>query len=423
MSKGYVYILSDTTHPYLKIGRTTRIPEQRVRELNTTGMPGKLGLLDSILVNDCEMVEAEIHRTLAKYRVRSDREFFDVPQAVATAYLQTFSKYSKAESLVTQEREEIERYISDIGLFSISLFASKLVELLNDILNKHQQEFPIAVRTAGPVLYESFRSSTSILAEHSNTIVAISFNDDNIDAWSIGVGEYSFIFDGNKADAKLIQDFQEEGKRVLGLFAEMERLNRLIESATVSDNITARISDYSRKAKEIILSASNSHRFCDFDEHTLNNYAFDQAWGVGVGREFLTNMLREREGYLLTEEEKEELDALEKAFKNYTIEQEIQLESSDSKAARLLLKYHKLEHKNSLYVNVRSEIDNYQNQLSALDKIDTLKEEILNPLLISLCELYDLIKQAQDTYLSFIEGIDSLLKRVRLILFFVSIKD
>jgi len=380
MSEGYVYILSDNTHPYLKIGRTTRIPEQRVKELNTTGMPGKLALLDSILVNDCEMAEAEIHRTLAKYRVRSDREFFDIPQAVASAYLRTFSKYSKTESLIAKEREEIQQYITDISLISISRFGSKLVELFNDLSNKQQKEFPERVRTAGPVLYESFRSNTNILAERSGTIVAISFNEDNIDAWSIGVGEYRFIFDGRKADAKLIKDFKKEVEKVLGLFNEMGRFNTLIGIASPKiDEYIAKVSDYPEKAKQIILSASNSPRFSDMDEDRLNGYALDRIGlaQLGLERIFLRGMLQNRE--------------------------------------KSLLNIH-----SSLYLSARNEIDNYHNQLIALDKIDALKEETIKPVLTSLCEHYELGKQAQDAYLSFIDGIDSLLKQVRLLLFYIS---
>jgi hypothetical protein len=78
---GYIYILSNSAMPgLLKIGRTDRHPEQRARELHTTGVPHPFVLEHFIDVEDSAHAEAEIHRLLQGKgtRATTDREFFSI---------------------------------------------------------------------------------------------------------------------------------------------------------------------------------------------------------------------------------------------------------------------------------------------------------------------------------------------------------
>ena len=81
MSSGYIYILSNAAMPgLLKIGRTDRHPEQRARELRTTGVPQPFVLEHYVGVEDSASAEAQVHNLLQTNggRMSSDREFFSV---------------------------------------------------------------------------------------------------------------------------------------------------------------------------------------------------------------------------------------------------------------------------------------------------------------------------------------------------------
>lgn len=81
---GYVYILSNPSIPgLLKIGRTMDPPEQRLRQLNTTGVPLPFVLEACFLVANPEALEHAIHAVLDKHRPTQNREFFQLPLAQA----------------------------------------------------------------------------------------------------------------------------------------------------------------------------------------------------------------------------------------------------------------------------------------------------------------------------------------------------
>lgn len=64
----------------LKIGRTDRHPEQRARELRTTGVPHPFVLEHYVGVDDSGSAEAQVHQFLQSNggRMAPDREFFSV---------------------------------------------------------------------------------------------------------------------------------------------------------------------------------------------------------------------------------------------------------------------------------------------------------------------------------------------------------
>jgi len=77
---GYIYILSTREQPdLLKIGYTDRRVEQRVAELNRhTAVAVPYGVRAMWTVKQASALEHEIHRELDDYRVRGDREFFEL---------------------------------------------------------------------------------------------------------------------------------------------------------------------------------------------------------------------------------------------------------------------------------------------------------------------------------------------------------
>ncbi|MFZ4854918.1 MAG: GIY-YIG nuclease family protein [Desulfuromonadaceae bacterium] len=83
--KGYVYILVNPAFPgFLKVGKTTKVPEARARELSCgSGVPAPYAVAWDELVTDCDYVEKMIHLQLAHTRSRKDREFFAVPLKTA----------------------------------------------------------------------------------------------------------------------------------------------------------------------------------------------------------------------------------------------------------------------------------------------------------------------------------------------------
>lgn len=94
MAAGFIYVLSCKSIPgQVKIGRTIRHPKQRVKELETTGVPCPFEIEFAVWVYDCEEVEKTIHEHLTHHnkRVSPNREFFeiDVSEAVLVVAKET----------------------------------------------------------------------------------------------------------------------------------------------------------------------------------------------------------------------------------------------------------------------------------------------------------------------------------------------
>ncbi|HIJ88819.1 MAG TPA: GIY-YIG nuclease family protein [Desulfuromonadales bacterium] len=71
---------------FLKVGKTTKQPETRARELSSgSGVPASYAVAWDELVTDCDHVEKMIHRHLAHTRSRKDRDFFAVPLKTAVS--------------------------------------------------------------------------------------------------------------------------------------------------------------------------------------------------------------------------------------------------------------------------------------------------------------------------------------------------
>lgn len=89
---GYVYLIREPQSGAVKIGLTTKTPEARLKQLNSTGVLFDLELITSVYVNDCAGLESKMHNIFADARVRPDREFFMVDESVAIDTLFTEAK-------------------------------------------------------------------------------------------------------------------------------------------------------------------------------------------------------------------------------------------------------------------------------------------------------------------------------------------
>ena len=90
MTQGYLYCLSNPSIPnLLKIGMTTRTPEERAKELFTTGVATPFNVEFSREVNNPVGKEKDIHKILDNYRVPS-REFFDISVDEAKRVIDTY---------------------------------------------------------------------------------------------------------------------------------------------------------------------------------------------------------------------------------------------------------------------------------------------------------------------------------------------
>jgi uncharacterized protein len=78
--KGYLYILINSAFPnLLKIGQTTRTPQERADELSSsTGVPYPFVVAHYEKVSNPVNIEKEVHIALEKYRSSKSREFFEI---------------------------------------------------------------------------------------------------------------------------------------------------------------------------------------------------------------------------------------------------------------------------------------------------------------------------------------------------------
>jgi len=81
---GFVYVLSNPSMPgIVKIARTERLPDQRAKELQTTGVPQPFQIEFAGWCEDVHEAEQLAHEELEKYRVSDSREFFAVEAYIA----------------------------------------------------------------------------------------------------------------------------------------------------------------------------------------------------------------------------------------------------------------------------------------------------------------------------------------------------
>jgi T5orf172 domain len=96
---GYIYIMSTRSDPnMLKIGYTERTVEERVKEINrATGIFEPYGVRAVWTVLRAPQAEKAVHDALTEYRVRPDREFFELKYATACKIVEDIVHSSRRE--------------------------------------------------------------------------------------------------------------------------------------------------------------------------------------------------------------------------------------------------------------------------------------------------------------------------------------
>lgn len=99
MQTGYIYVLKNQyMQGLLKIGFTTRKPDDRVKELSGhTGVPGKFSLVRSWEVDDPAAIEKSVFSTLRSYR--AEGEFFAISvEEAQSKIVETLQRLGQADS-------------------------------------------------------------------------------------------------------------------------------------------------------------------------------------------------------------------------------------------------------------------------------------------------------------------------------------
>jgi len=94
--KEYVYILSNISMPGLiKIGRTNRSVDERLKELNNTSLPTQFIVEHTIKTSDSKFLEKMVHKNFEKHRVNDNREFFRIHHEVVIKYAESINDVLK----------------------------------------------------------------------------------------------------------------------------------------------------------------------------------------------------------------------------------------------------------------------------------------------------------------------------------------
>ncbi len=111
ISNGYVYVLSNPSMPnLLKIGYTERDVDERVEELNSTGVPVPFETEAIFGSPNAYEDEQAIHNILEQYRLANNREFFsiDIKEVVQCIieYMGFEPSFLKSPELLMSEEEK-----------------------------------------------------------------------------------------------------------------------------------------------------------------------------------------------------------------------------------------------------------------------------------------------------------------------------
>jgi hypothetical protein len=158
MAKGFIYILRNGAMPgLLKIGYSVKVPEERVDELFTTGVPEPFKLAYYCLVENADKLEPAVHRALSPHRHRNNREFFRIEFDAAVRSISNLCKpeheWSEV-SLQSVEQPFKQSAASDhqVPYYGINVTSrhdheAEMKEMVNFVESAHQQSLAPYVRS------------------------------------------------------------------------------------------------------------------------------------------------------------------------------------------------------------------------------------------------------------------------------------
>jgi len=127
--KGWVYVITTQTHPYVKVGYTDRDPEARAQELSSTASPDEHEVQYAALVESPRSIESAVHEKLKPWH--HSKEWFtcsieeaitSIRQAASGAIL-----YEESRSLDDEEIERHARRMNAIYHTFITLFLAGVI--------------------------------------------------------------------------------------------------------------------------------------------------------------------------------------------------------------------------------------------------------------------------------------------------------
>lgn len=143
MARGIIYILTNDAMPgFIKIGRTDKTVEQRMKQLDKTGCPLPFRCHFAVRIDDYEENEANAHKIFAGSRVRSNREFFRVAPEDAVALLEVLAKGFNGEEIKIENN-----MIGENGIVK-----DEDIKINSDNSSKKQFDFSAVGIKAGSVL-------------------------------------------------------------------------------------------------------------------------------------------------------------------------------------------------------------------------------------------------------------------------------
>ena len=140
-NKGYVYIIKNDEYKkkLLKIGATTRTPDERVKDLNKKryeGIPGKFYLVDSFKTRDCGNAELDVHQELDKYRI--EKEWFNAPLEVAKS---SIAKHcSRYNEKYKKQKRKLKKTLFEFDVEELRRRIDKLNKKKKELKGKSAEE-------------------------------------------------------------------------------------------------------------------------------------------------------------------------------------------------------------------------------------------------------------------------------------------
>jgi chaperonin GroEL (HSP60 family) len=191
---GYIYFLSNIAFPGLiKIGHTTTSVQERLSQLNSTGVPAPFNVVASFMVDNPVHLEKQIHKKLDKYRYNKNREFFEVSTKTALTelvaeILQALSDTTNSLSAKDDRRQQ--------------LFDEKSILLLKELAYR-RRNVGYAVYELKDVTGESEIETINRLAKLKESgLIEEKKHRENyrLNIWRINSKGIKYLFDNNLVD-------------------------------------------------------------------------------------------------------------------------------------------------------------------------------------------------------------------------------
>lgn len=161
MAKGFLYLAENSSMAgLLKIGHTEKVPNARLGELFTTGVPEPFEIAYYALVQDSKKTEKAVHHLLNRYRYKANREFFAIGVGAVVRAIQAIE--TPEHEWQNPERSSLES--SNTGLRDTS---NHLIELVSrhgvTSEEKELEEFAQAIQRNNlhPFVLSAFYDSNS----------------------------------------------------------------------------------------------------------------------------------------------------------------------------------------------------------------------------------------------------------------------